>query len=32
MIQEDRISYLNEKSEQDGEYILYWMQVSAGKL
>lgn len=28
MIQEDRISYLNEKSEQDGEYILYWMQAS----
>jgi|LSQX01.2.fsa_nt_gb deoxyribodipyrimidine photo-lyase len=28
MIQEDRISYLNEKNEQDGKYIIYWMQAS----
>ncbi|MFA6711419.1 MAG: deoxyribodipyrimidine photo-lyase, partial [Candidatus Caldatribacteriota bacterium] len=28
MIQEDRISYLNEKDEQDGKYIIYWMQAS----
>lgn len=28
MIQEDRIAYLNEKDEQQGKYILYWMQAS----
>ncbi|MBP8718392.1 MAG: deoxyribodipyrimidine photo-lyase, partial [Candidatus Atribacteria bacterium] len=28
MIQEDRISYLNEKDEQEGRYIIYWMQAS----
>ncbi|MDD3539408.1 MAG: deoxyribodipyrimidine photolyase, partial [Atribacterota bacterium] len=28
MIQEDRISYLNEKDEQEGKYIIYWMQAS----
>jgi deoxyribodipyrimidine photo-lyase len=28
MIQEDRISYLNEKHEQEGKYIIYWMQAS----
>lgn len=28
MIQEERISYLNEKEEQKGKYIIYWMQAS----
>lgn len=28
MIQEDRIAYLNDKEEQKGEYIIYWMQAS----
>lgn len=28
MIQEDRISYLNEKNEREGKYIIYWMQAS----
>ena len=28
MIQEDRIAYLNEKDEQKGEYVVYWMQAS----
>jgi deoxyribodipyrimidine photo-lyase len=28
MIQEDRIAYLNEKDEQEGKYVLYWMQAS----
>jgi deoxyribodipyrimidine photo-lyase len=28
MIQEDRIAYLNEKDEQEGKYIIYWMQAS----
>ena len=28
MIQEDRISYLNEKNEKEGKYIIYWMQAS----
>ncbi len=28
MIQEDRIAYLNEKDEQKGEYVIYWMQAS----
>ncbi len=28
MIQEDRISYLNEKEEQEGNYIIYWMQAA----
>ena len=28
MIQIERISYLNEKKEQKGKYIIYWMQAS----
>nr|HPK87807.1 deoxyribodipyrimidine photo-lyase [Atribacterota bacterium] len=28
MIQEDRISYLNDKKEQKGKYLVYWMQAS----
>jgi len=28
MIQEDRIAYLNEKDEQKGNYVIYWMQAS----
>jgi len=28
MIQEDRIAYLNDKEEQKGDYIIYWMQAS----
>ncbi len=28
MIQGDRIAYLNEKDEQSGNYIIYWMQAS----
>jgi len=28
MIQTERISYLNEKKEQKGKYIIYWMQAS----
>lgn len=28
MIQSERISYLNEKKEQKGRYIIYWMQAS----
>ena len=28
MIQGERISYLNEKVEQKGQYVIYWMQAS----
>jgi len=28
VIQEDRISYLNDKKEQKGKYLVYWMQAS----
>ncbi len=28
MIQEDRIAYLNDKDEQKGSYVIYWMQAS----
>ena len=28
MIQNERIIYLNEKGEQKGRYLLYWMQAS----
>ena len=28
MIQEDRIAYLNDKDEQKGDYVIYWMQAS----
>ena len=28
MIQSERISYLNEKKEQKGRYVIYWMQAS----
>lgn len=28
MIQEDRIAYLNEKDEQKGKFVIYWMQAS----
>ena len=28
MIQEDRIAYLNDKEEQKGDYVIYWMQSS----
>ncbi len=28
MIQDERISYLNENKEQPGKYVIYWMQSS----
>lgn len=28
MIQAERIKHLNQKSPQDGKFVLYWMQAS----